>query len=253
LFVGFSEREDPSHIATVLESIRQPCGSWPPRVQEAIQGGRASALYALHRACDEIRAGKLTGALVGGVDSLIRPSVHAVLGEAGVLKDVDENPQGIVPGEAAAFVVLEARPKPAGVLACVAGTGIADEPTLRTQKPNQGEGLTAAVRMAKKGTTGMTARPLSVCDLNGDRYRALEWGFAQTRALADLTWKDGGPGTEDTWNPAEYLGDTGAGACAVCTVWAIEAIRLGCAPTREVLLWGTSDSPLRAAAILGPP
>ena len=106
--------------------------------------------------------------------------------------------------------------------------------------------------MARKGVTGLTVRPLSICDLNGERYRALEWGFAQTRALADLSWQDGGPGTGETWHPADCLGDSGAGSCAICAVWAIEAIRLRYSITKEVLLWGASDGPLRAAAIVAP-
>jgi 3-oxoacyl-[acyl-carrier-protein] synthase-1 len=200
-----------------------------------------------------VHEGRIAGALVGGVDSLIRPSVHAALAKAGMLKHVDENPQGILPGEGAAFLVLEAKPRPERILARLAGTGIGDEPTFRTQKPNQGEGLTAAVRMARAGAARLSARPLSICDLNGDRYRALEWGFAQMRALADLHWQDGGPGTAETWHPADCLGDSGAGSCAICAVWAVEAIRAGYSLTREILLWGASDGPLRAAALVAPP
>jgi|GEM_PF-1084235 len=250
LFVGFAEDEDPANQLAVIETIVHAFGSWQPGVREAIARGRASALLGLHRAAEEIRSGRITGALVGGVDSLIRPSVHAALAKAGMLKDLDENLQGILPGEGSAFIVLDASPNPERVLARLAGTGVAEEPTLRTQKPNQGEGLSTALRMARKGTPGLTARPLSICDLNGDRYRAHEWGFAQTRALADLSWKDEGPGTGETWHPADCLGDSGAGSCAICAVWAIEAIRLGYAITREVLLWGASDGSLRAAAFV---
>jgi len=172
--------------------------------------------------------------------------------EDGSIKDVEENPQGMLPGEGAAFLVLDARAKPDRALAGPAGTGVADEPTARTGKPNQSEGLSAALRAARSGTTGLTAHPLSICDLNGDRYRALEWGFAQTRALSDLGWKDGGLGTGETWHPADCLGDTGAGSCAICAVWAVESIRLGYSLTPEVLVWGASDGPLRAAGIFVP-
>jgi 3-oxoacyl-[acyl-carrier-protein] synthase-1 len=251
LFVGFGERETAEDQAVVIGAIRQACDGWTPRAQKGFALGRASALHALHHACREIRAGRLTGALVGGVDSLIRPSVYATLEAADAIKN-DENPQGILPGEGAAFLVLDASAKPNRACACLAGIGVAEEPTSRTGKPNQAEGLSAALRAARNGTAGLAAHPLSICDLNGDRYRAIEWGFARARALSDLGFADGGPGTGETWHPADCLGDTGAGSCAICVVWAVESMRLGYALTPEVLVWGASDGPLRAAGILVP-
>jgi 3-oxoacyl-[acyl-carrier-protein] synthase-1 len=171
---------------------------------------------------------------------------------AGVLKDASVNPQGILPGEAAAFLVLEAATRGGTPLGVLAGTGVTEEPTAGTDEPNQGRGLTAAIRAARS-VAPLPYVPLMICDLNGERYRALEWLLAYPRSLGDLPWRYDLPTCGEFWHPADCLGDTGAASGALDCVWAVEALRKGYALTERVLVWGASEGRLRAAAILAPP
>ena len=242
LFLGLGEDEREAEIAA---GVRSALGDWQPRMTEVIGRGRASGLAAVHRAVEEISAKRITGALVGGVDSLVRPSVYERLADAGVIKDADENPQGVNPGEAAAFLVLEA--KDGEVLARVRGTGIAEEPTAGTDKPNESRGLVAAIRAAR---TTLKDRPLTICDLNGDRYRALEWGIALIRALGDLRWRDGVAPADEFWHLADCIGDTGAASGVLKCVWAVESLRKEYSVAGDVLVWGASDGKLRGATVI---
>jgi 3-oxoacyl-[acyl-carrier-protein] synthase-1 len=90
----------------------------------------------------------------------------------------------------------------------------------------------------------MKRPPLTVCDLNGDRYRAVEWAMASMRAFSDLH------GDEPLWHPADCVGDPGAAAGALSVVWATAALVKGYAPLPQVLVWGASDGALRGAALL---
>jgi 3-oxoacyl-[acyl-carrier-protein] synthase-1 len=207
--------------------------------------GRAAGLAALHRAARHLADGRVDVALVGGVDSQLRRAAIARQLERGTLHH-DKNPAGVIPGEAAAFVVLQ----PAGMarpLARLSGSAVAEEPTAGSDSPNQGEGLTLAVRKARDRVRALEAWPRIICDLNGDRYRALEWTLVSVRALGDLPE---GPASGPEWLPAEWIGDAGAASGIVSVVWAATALRNGYARAERALVWGASDGPLRAAAIL---
>ncbi len=215
--------------------------------------GRASGLAALHRAARHLREGRIEVALVGGVDSWVRAEAIERLVANGRLRD-DDHPQGIIPGEGAAFVVLEASP-PSGIkpLAWLLGSGVAEEPTAGTEDASEGMGLTEALRKARAGVD-MKTFPRVVCDLNGDRYRAMEWAYSLVRALPDLKqdkksapW---GPEETDRWHPAEYIGDSGAASGIINLAWAVTAMRKGYALIDHALVWGGSDGILRAAALV---
>ncbi|MBE0543993.1 MAG: hypothetical protein IH623_21835 [Verrucomicrobia bacterium] len=248
LFIGLAEAESGKEL---LRGLVDSFPSWRPSSGEVINCGRASALVALHRAVAEIASNRIAGALVGGVDSLLRPSVYESLTEAGQLRDADDNPEGIYPGEAAAFIALEKRPVSGRIFARLLSTGTAEEPTAGTEQPNRGEGLTAAIRSARAATPHLKDRPLVICDLNGNRYRALEWGLALIRALGDLRWREGKAPSDEFWHPADCMGDIGAASGILNCLWAVESLRKGYAGTSQVLVWGASDTSPRAASIIG--
>jgi 3-oxoacyl-[acyl-carrier-protein] synthase-1 len=168
------------------------------------------------------------------------------LDSAGRLK-AGQRRDGYLPGEAAAFLVIEeadrARRRGVRSIARVLATATAKEPTAGTDRPCQGEGLSAAIREVLE-RTGTVRSPLVVCDLNGERYRTLEWGIVHSR-LAHLTG-----GFADTWHPADCIGDSGAASGAVDAAWAITALGKGYGPSAQALLWGASDGELRGAAMI---
>lgn len=244
LYLGLDEEDDARPIA---DAIADALGvSFEIARRDRL--GRASALAALHRAARHLGEGRVDAAVVGGVDSRLRRAVLERMVEAGTLK-LPANPVGTIPGEGAAFLVLE----PAGTsraLATVIGSGVAEEETAGTDRSSQAVGLTQALRRARERVKGLESRPLIVCDLRGERYGTLEWGLASVRALGDLHSTPEGPASADLWHAADCTGDTGAASGALSVVWAVTALRKGYARSEFALVWGASDGPLRAAAVL---
>jgi 3-oxoacyl-[acyl-carrier-protein] synthase-1 len=212
-------------------------------------GGRASGLEVLSAALQDLAGGTVDCALVGGIDSLLRGPTLERLEAAGQLR-TGENPQGVIPGEGAAFVVLEGETT-AGqggppIDARILGAAVATEPTVSTGDPNQAIGLSTVLRSVRD-QAGLQTPPLVVCDLNGDRYRALEWGLAATRAFGDLE------GDLDFWHPADCIGDAGAALGILDVIWGATAMRRGYSPNARVIVWGASENGVRGAVVLENP
>jgi len=248
LFLGLGEHEAPGTGQRVADAVTEAWDDFTPKMVDVQPEGRASALLALQRAFVAIENGHLSGAIAGGVDSLVRPAHYERLAAKGVLRDANSNPQGILPGEAAAFLVLQRNAREGRALARVHGAAAALEPTAGTTTPNTGRALTAALR-ATQVDAPLKSMPLVICDLNGDRLRAMEWAMAQTRALGELKWRDDAVTSGDTWHPADCIGDCGAASGGVDSVWAALALQEGYALTEEILVWGASDGKLRAAMV----
>jgi len=241
IYLGLDENDSATAVADAV-------GDRLNKTFELVRGdklGRAAGLASLHRAARHLAEGRVDVALVGAVDSRMRRASIARQIDRGTLHH-DKNPAGVIPGAAAAFVVLQPAAM-AAPLARLAGSAVAEEPTAGSDSPNQGTGLTLALRKARERARRLEAWPRIVCDLNGDRYRALEWSLVVVRALGDLPE---GPASGPEWLPAEWIGDTGAASGLVGVIWAVTAMRKGYARASQALVWGASDGPLRAAAIL---
>jgi len=78
----------------------------------AIDAACASALVAVHMACESLRRGECEQALAGGVELLLDVGPYVMFGQAGVLsrdgapRPFDRRASGLVPGEGAGVVVL---------------------------------------------------------------------------------------------------------------------------------------------------
>jgi 3-oxoacyl-[acyl-carrier-protein] synthase-1 len=214
-----------------------------------IPEGHAAAIKALAEAREQISAGAIDGAIVGGVDSLIEPETLEGLLAAKRLK-TEDHVDGMIPGEAAAFFLVEkperAAARKARVLARIDGVGLGEEEhTIDSDQPSAATGLSDAIEAAlldvpKRGaTTG-----LLVGDLTGESYRAKEFGTMVSRALSHLEqqWT--------LWHPADGIGDTGAASAAVATCMAARAIERGHAPGARALVFAGSDHGLRGAVSL---
>jgi 3-oxoacyl-[acyl-carrier-protein] synthase-1 len=210
--------------------------------------GRAAGLLALDAAAQALLAGTVQLALVGAVDSQIRSEVLQRLESKEILRS-GANPQGVIPGEAAAFLVLEgangAARRGARPQAWLMSVASSKEPTVGTDEPNRAAGLTDVLSTARR-EGGFEKPPLAICDLNGDRYRAMEWGMSSIRALGNLH------GDMDVWHPADCIGDTGAASGLLNVGWGVTALLKDYARAQRILVWGASDGRSRAAAVLAP-
>lgn len=244
LYLGL---DDADHSGPLAESLARGLGA----TFDVVRGdrlGRAAGLAALHRGLRHLREDRVDVALVGGVDSLLRRVRLAELDAAGGLK-IGGAAAGIIPGEAAAFLVIE--PGAGSPIAHVLGTAVTSEPTAGTDEPNQGVGLTRALRAAYAAAGGAPPDyPWVACDLNGEHYRVHEWVFAGLRAMNTQHNRPGGPRHVDVRHPADCIGDVGAASGVLNVVWASVALAEGYAGIDHAMVWGASDGPLRAVALL---
>jgi 3-oxoacyl-[acyl-carrier-protein] synthase-1 len=211
-----------------------------------LQEGHAAGLRSVAIARELLASGEVDACIVGGVDSLLESTDLQRLSAAGRLHEA-ANPQGVVPGEGAAFVVLQrgsALQEPA--LAQVLGLGAAMEAdTILGERFSVGAGLLAAMRgaLADAGV-GEPSLGFRVSDLNGERYRAWEALLASTRFYR--TRREHMP----VWQAAACVGDTGAAAGALMLVTAAVGFSRGYAPAPLAMCEASSDSGLRAACVL---
>jgi 3-oxoacyl-[acyl-carrier-protein] synthase-1 len=212
------------------------------------RAGHAGVFELLREAGALLAAGGARSCIVAGVDSYLSEDRMQRLDGAWRLKSA-RNVDGFCPGEAAAALLVEAekpaRARGAPIQAVVSALGLAAEPeTVSSDRQSTGRGLTEALRGAMHPDRGPA---WVLCDLNGESYRAFEWGVALARLGERLS------GVRKLVYPALSLGDVGAATGAVLVAAAAAGFRRGYAPAGEAVLWTASDGPLRAAARVGRP
>lgn len=235
-------------LEQVAQGLRGATASVEVTEVVTIAEGHAAGFVALARAVDEIRRGRDV-CLVGGVDGYYHPATLEWLDASLRLSGGDAR-SAFVPGEGAGFVMLmsSAAARSLGLrsLACVPAVSVGFEP-----KPSEGptpcigEGLTDTIRRVLEQLPA-SERTIDdiVCDINGERHRAEEWGFVGLRLgqwLGDPTAYR---------SPADGWGDMGAASCPLFGCLAIEAAERGYAKGSRTLTWASSDGGRRGAAVL---
>jgi 3-oxoacyl-[acyl-carrier-protein] synthase-1 len=213
--------------------------------------GHAGGLMGLSAACQRLNHGAFEACIVAGVDSYLMPETLDWLEENEQLHGAGpmNNAWGFIPGEGAgAALLLHADTldrlglEP---LARVLSVGSAFERNrIKTQTVCIGEGLTTAFRM---GLTGLPpgAQVTDVfCDMNGEPYRADEFGFACLRTREAFV------SSSDFVAPADCWGDVSAATLPLTMALATIAGVKGYANGPYALLWCSSESGERGAALL---
>ena len=209
--------------------------------------GRAAVLVALESALEAMIADSSRPILVGGVDTFLDLRLLATLGAEGRVHG-PRVMDGFIPGEGAAFLLLEGSGKAASGAAVIHGAASTIDPGHRYgTEPARGEGLAEALqllrgRLASPG--GLVASTFT--GLNGENFDAKLWGVAQLRHgdlfAADMVLE----------HPASCFGDTGAATGAILTALAATALAAGhrAAPA---LVWAASDFGARGCTIVDVP
>ena len=246
-----------SYGESVAKDLRQALTGFVESTDlRLFETGRASVLHALHQACLDLSlapAGQTNGpapiAIVGGVDSWISLRSLQYLLETGRLRDGDKS-TGILPGEAAGFLILE-RPdhalrRRANIRAHLTAAATAYDPT-PLSKPNRAAALAGCFQAIAPavGPTTPTSPLLIISDLNGERHRAYEWMFASIRSTFHHT---GMP----HWRGRRHRRHR-RGSGAVSAVWAATAFSKSYAPAPKCVLWGSSDEGNRHCLVLEKP
>jgi 3-oxoacyl-[acyl-carrier-protein] synthase I len=219
-------------------------GVLAPERMKVLTAGHAAVLLGIQQATELIRQGAFDFALVGGVDSYQSSATLAWLDmERRLLSQA--NPDGFVPGEAAGFCLISAHDFAVRhgleVMAEIEAFGTADEPyPFNSDGVCLAQGLTTAMRQALANC----AADWTICDLNGESFRAQEWSYAYLRTArlhADPL---------EVWHPADCTGDVGAASGAVLAGIACAALSKGYGRGQRPLLWTSADHGPRACVLL---
>ena len=201
---------------------------------------------AIRLACNQVQEKGDGYSLVIGSDSHLGPEQLEAIDYADRLHSVN-NTWGFTPGEAAGAILISSGSKikdlvdaPLARIAA-ASTGTEDK-LLGTKTVCIGEGLTKAFRGALSADQKVVH---SYCDLNGETYRANEFGFAVCRTAK--CFHDAASFTA----AAQCWGDIGAASVPLQLILAASAWSRGYATGDTALCWASSaTTPLRGAVRL---
>ena len=213
--------------------------------------GHAAGLLGMYAACAKMKEGAFDACVVAGVESYMAPESLEWLEQndqvhgAGPLN----NAWGFIPGESAGAVLLARESlvsrmgwEPLGRVASV-GRGF-EQNRIKTETVCIGEGLTAAFREGLAGLP-LGAKVTDVfCDMNGEPYRADEFGFACLRT------KEAFESASDFVAPADCWGDVSAASGPLGIVLSTIAHTKAYSNGRHAFIWASSESGERAAALL---
>ena len=214
-----------------------------------VDEGHAGIVAALRLAADLLTQDRTQQVVIGGVDSLVEPATLHWLEEMGRLK-AGKRVDGFCPGEAAGYLVVEpaeqAKRQGKTILAFLSGFALATEPnTIWSKRPSVGKGLVEAIRqtigpLREKGG-GIR---VVIGDLNGERYRALEWSYAEIRAFAGFDVE------RKVWHPADCIGDTGSASGAVSLIYGIASMLAGLPDSEMMLVFSSADDGQRGSVLV---
>jgi 3-oxoacyl-[acyl-carrier-protein] synthase-1 len=215
-------------------------------VRRAFSTGNAGFAQAVQAALAVLASREVDRAVVGGVDTLCDSLALEGLAAQGRLK-TDDNPVGLQPGEAAAFLLLElaegVQRRGAQPLAKVVAVGLAQESTAEDAVPTGGALSSAITQLVAAGGPLPAGECWFALDLNGEERRAYDWGCCQPRLVAQM------PGVlpAPEWTPATSFGDTGAASGPIAAQMMLRSFARGYAPTRCGVVLSSSDGRERAA------
>ena len=213
--------------------------------------GHAAGLIGLQAATAKLERGAMDACVVAGVDSYIEPTTLEWLEDCEQLHNagVQNNPWGLIPGEAGAALLLMREPiaRAAGLppLAIVLGTGTGMEPKrIKTETVCTGEGLTQAFRDALAPLPDGAKVTDVYGDMNGEPYRADEYGFTILRT---------GPRFDPDFvcqTPADCCGDVGAASGVLLLLLASSACVKKYSAGNTALIFCSSEDGMRGAAVV---
>jgi 3-oxoacyl-[acyl-carrier-protein] synthase-1 len=208
--------------------------------------GHAGGVKLLLEAERLLTAGVAPAVLVGGVESYRDLAALRFIEQTGRLRTEDDA-LGWIPGEGASFLLLttKTRAERLGVSPVMtidaAATAIEPLPWYSGQ-PSIGAGLTEALRVALEDPG---IRVEVYCDLNGEPWRADEWGYAYLRTASQYVEPLA------ITHPADCWGDVGAASGPMLIALAVEQMINERSASTRALVWTASDTfPLRAACVL---
>jgi 3-oxoacyl-[acyl-carrier-protein] synthase-1 len=250
LLVSLAEPErpavGPAPADSVISRVAERLGhGFDPELSQVVRRGRTGCFHALRIARQLLHSQRSASCLVCGVDSYNNPQTLRWLERAWRLK-TSENRDGVIPGEAAAAILVRRDPPESTAAVRIIGLGFGHESAhILNDDPLLGLGLTEATRKAI-GDAGIEMHDigLRLSDVTGEAYTFKEQSLMLARLLR--------VSVEDLpiWHCADAIGDTGAAAGCCQLVVAHQALAKGYAPGHSVACFTSSDLGGRAVAVV---
>lgn len=218
---------------------------------ETCEVGHAAGHLGFDTAMRGLAAAALDAYVICGVDSYLAPETLEWIDACDQLHGGGplNNAWGFIPGEAAAAVLVghQALAQRFGldVWADIVGIGTGlESKRIKTEEVCIGQGLTDAFRGALRVLAPGEQIQMIYCDLNGEPYRADEYGFTALRTREHLL------AAADFVAPADCWGDVGAagGPLHIALATIAHCKRYGKGPL--TMVWASSESGERGAAIV---
>jgi 3-oxoacyl-[acyl-carrier-protein] synthase-1 len=215
---------------------------------ERAGAGHAGTLRALELAAQRIATGQSEVCLVGGADTYLESdTLHWLDTEQRLSRTGIRS--GFPPGEGAAVLALASNSarRALGLRSLASVRNVATTLEKRpadSQEGAFGEALTEAFERAGRSLRSGERFEDVYCDINGERARTDDYGFALLRTSRHF--RDGAAYTMTT----AQCGDLGAASAAFHCMLAAHAWQRGFARGSTALVWGASWSGLRGAAVL---
>lgn len=210
--------------------------------------GPPGVFRALETARQLIRSGSAETCLVAAGDSLINDRALAELEGSRRLK-TEFNPDGVIPGEGAACLALEAPKKSRPGLMEIVGIGFGTEASAgKPDEPNLGVGLAQALQSAlADADVGLQDVDFRIGGMTGERWSFMEASTAMARV--QRVHRE----SFELWVPAEKLGDVGAALPGCMLVAAAVGFSRKYAPGQSAIVFATSLQSERAACVVRAP
>ena len=221
------------------------------RTAAAFQAGHAAGLIAIEAAFKKLDRAELDACVVAGVDSYLAPETLEWIEECDQLHGAGplNNAWGFIPGEGAGVLLLMrgdvAQRLKLETLAQVLGVSTGFEPKrIKTKTVCIGEGLTQTFRAALASLPDGVKVTDVYCDMNGEPYRADEYGFTALRT------KEHFESASDFIAPADCWGDVCAAGGPLHVGLAAIAGSKRYATGNHAFVWSGSEGGERAATLV---
>jgi 3-oxoacyl-[acyl-carrier-protein] synthase-1 len=247
LLVGLPEPDRPGVGSTTARRIIARVEAalnvrFHPHLSRVIPQGHTAAFEGLSIARHLIDTAETSECLVCAVDSYLNASTLYWLDAHDRLKRASHS-DGLIPGEAAAVVLLQRAPVRDGVKVQGLGFGQEAAPVLSTD-PLLGRGLAQAAGGAlSEAQWGFHDLDFRLADVTGESYGFREHTLAEARLVTRVRKEP-----QPLWHAAEFIGDPGAAAGLVQLAWLTHAITRGYAPGPRALCFASALAGRRASA-----
>ena len=243
-----SERPETGSLdqPALAEALRE---THPVLAMAEIRFALADTGAAAHLAAcmEELHQGKWDAVLFGGVDSLVDSITIQALAAQGCCR-TDLDPEGTLPGEGAAYLLLQKPDKSIPAMAVIAGLGHGREENHGNAADCQMTALAAAIQEALgQGQCDPARVETVVLPMGSSVPAALEWH--QVRRKLWLTPEDINPGMEEL-SPQSAIGDTGAAALPLALVIGCARFEFDFSPVQSILACEGHQGPARGAVLL---